>query len=328
MNSLPRKLLLMVCAAALCGAQTPAKKTIAAKPVARPAAKPASPVKSALDKATLEAYVRHLFVWNSKIKVEVLDPRPSPDLTGFDEVVVRASAGEASQEEKFLVSKDGRKILRASVFDISQNPFKPELDKLKTQFQPSLGTPGAPVVLVVFTDFQCPFCKDEAQMLRQNLISAYPKEVRLYFKDFPLSQIHPWAKSAAIAGRCVFRQNPAAFWDFHDWVYAHQTDITADNFKDKLLEFAKGKEIDTIQLSRCLESRDTESEVDRSIAEGKALGVRSTPTLFINGRRIEGQVPWPSLRDIIDYEFEYQKTAKNAGEDCGCEVKVPSPLPK
>jgi len=68
--------------------------------------------------------------------------------------------------------------------------------------------------------------------------------------------------------------------------------------------------------------------VDRSVAEGKELHVTGTPTMFINGRRIDGQIPWPNLRDIVDYEIDYQKTAKNAGEDCGCEVKLPSPLGK
>jgi protein-disulfide isomerase len=295
-----------------------------------PEKKLAEPARSALDKATLEAYVRHLFVWGKAIHVEVLDAKQSPDLAAFYTVDVRATAGEASQVETFLVSKDGRKIVRAAIFDVNENPFKPDLDKLKTQFEPSMGIEGAPVVLVVFTDFECPVCKQEATMLRQNLPSAYPKEVRLYLKEFPLVQIHPWAKTAAMAGRCVFRQNPAAFWDYHDWVYEHQADITADNFKGKLLDFAstKAKEIDTMQLNACLDARATEAEVDRSLAEGKELRVGATPTMFINGRRIEGQLPWPNLRDIIDYEIEYQKTAKNAGEDCGCEVKLPSPLGK
>jgi protein-disulfide isomerase len=243
---------------------------------------------------------------------------------------VRATAGEVSQVDTFLVSKDGHKILRAAIFDVNENPFKEDLDKLKTQFQPSMGTEGAPVVLVIFSDFECPVCKLEAQMLRQNLASAYPKEVRLYFKDFPLMQMHPWAKTAAIAGRCIFRQNPAAFWEYHDWVYEHQADITPENFKGKLLEFAKSKDkdIDTMQLTSCVDTRATEAEVDRSVAEGKELHVTGTPTMFINGRRIDGQIPWPNLRDIVDYEIDYQKTAKNAGEDCGCEVKLPSPLGK
>ncbi len=285
---------------------------------------------SAFDKATMESYVRHLFVWGDAIHVEVLDAKKSPDLPGFYTIDVRASAGEASQVESFLVTHDGLKIMRAVIFDINQNPFKPDLDKLKTQFQPSLGTEGAPVVLVLFSDFECPVCKQEATMLRQNLVSAFPKEARLYFKDFPLVSIHPWAKAAAMAGRCIFRQNPAGFWDYHDWIYEHQADITPETFKAKLLEFSKSKEkeIDTMQLTTCLDTRATEAEVDRSMAEGKDLRVSATPTMFINGRRIEGQIPWPNLKEIIDYEIGYQKTAKNAGEDCGCEVKLPSPLGK
>ena len=281
--------------------------------------------KSAFDKTTLEAYVRHLFVWGPQIKVALGDPKPSP-LPGFDEVLVHASSGEASADETLYVSKDGQKIVRGNFFEIDKNPFKAQLDKLHTELQPSFGTPGAPVVIVLFSDFECPYCKEEAKSLRTNLISTYPKEVRLYFKDLPLTQIHPWALSAALAGRCIFKQNPAAFWDYHDWIYEAQADINADNLKSKILEFVKGKEIDPVQLERCMDSKATQPEIDKTIAEAKALGVSGTPTLFVNGRQLVGAAAaWANLRPIIDYEIEYQKTAKNAGEDCGCEVKLPSP---
>src|SRR5439155_12438139 len=206
-----------------------------------PLAQPAADKKSALDKPTLEAYVRHLFVWGPQIKVEISNPKASP-LPGLMEETVHASAGNATQDEVFYISKDGQTLVRGSMFDVKDNPFKADLDKLKTDLQPSFGTPGAPVVLVLFSDFQCPYCKEEAKMLRGNVLSAYPKQVRLYFKDLPLEQIHPWAKAAAIAGRCVFKQNPAAFWDFHYGAYEHQADITKENFREKALEFAKGKE--------------------------------------------------------------------------------------
>jgi protein-disulfide isomerase len=281
--------------------------------------------KSALDKPTLEAYVRHLFVWGPSIKVELGNPKPSP-LPGFDEVIVHATAGEASADETLYVSKDGQKIVRGTFFEIDKNPFKPQLEKLHTELQPSFGTPGAPVVIVLFSDFECPYCKEEAKSLRANLVSTYPKEVRLYFKDLPLTQIHPWAMPAAIAGRCIFKQNPTAFWGYHDWIYEAQGDINADNLKAKILEFVKGREIDPVQLERCMDSKTTQPEIDKSMAEAKALGVSATPTLFVNGRQLVGaQAAWANLRQVIDYEIEYQKTAKNAGEDCGCEVKLPAP---
>src|SRR5581483_4868630 len=183
------------------------------------------PKKSALDKATLEAYVRHLFVMDKRISIQVSDPHASTNLPGFLEVGVHPSMGSQAQDFQFLVSKDGSKILQGTVFDVNNNPFKSDLDKLKTDFEPSLGAPGADVVLVEFSDFQCPYCKEEATMLRQNLVQTYPQNVRLYFKTFPLESLHPWAKAAAIASRCAFKQNPPSFWAFHDWVFEHQAEI-------------------------------------------------------------------------------------------------------
>ncbi len=283
--------------------------------------------KSALDKATMEAYVRHLYVMDAaKIKVVVEDPKPSTQLPGFYDVIVRASAGNQSYNLPFLVSKDGSKILQGNVFDIASNPFKKDLDKLKTEFEPSFGTPGAPVVLVEFSDFECPYCKQEAKMLRDNLLTAYPKQVRLYFKTFPLETLHPWAKAAAIASRCVYKQQPAAFWTYHDWIFEHQQEITPENLKDKVMGWAKDqKDIDSLQLGQCIDTKATLAEVNEDEAEAKNLSIDGTPTLFVNGRRIAQTIDWPNLRSIIDYEIEYQKTAKNAGEDCGCELKLDVP---
>jgi protein-disulfide isomerase len=290
-------------------------------------AKPSTPAakKSALNRAALEAYVRHLFVWGPQIQVTVDEPKPS-QLPGFLEVGVHATAGNARQDEKFYVSQDGQKIVRGQVFDVNLNPFKPELDKLKTEFQPSFGTPGAPVVLVIFSDFQCPYCREEAKMLRENVVATYPKQVRVYFKDLPLEQIHNWAKPAALAGRCVFRQNAGMFWRYHDWVFEAQDKLTAENFRDKVMEFANQNDLDSLQLRQCLDTKATLAEVEKSVAEARELRVMSTPTLFVNGRRIPARIGWPELKQVIDFEIEYQKTAKNAGEDCGCEVKLPTPL--
>lgn len=281
--------------------------------------------KSAFNKAELETYVRHLWVLLPTDTVTVTDPRPS-DVPGLEEVHVKITRGQASGDEMLYVTKDGSRILQGAAYDVNYNPFKKDLDKLKTTFQPSMGTPGASVVVVLFSDFQCPFCKGEAEMLRKNLIATYPTQVRLYFIDFPLEQLHPWAKPAAIAGRCVFHQDPASFWEYYDWIYGHQETITADNLKSIVNIWAKDrKDIDAVQLDRCMDTKETEKEVDAEIAKGKDVEVRGTPTLFVNGRRIPNSVEWPTLKATIDNEIEYQKVAKNAGEDCGCETKLDLP---
>jgi protein-disulfide isomerase len=319
-----RKLTIVLAAAGVLAAQTPGKPSADKAAPGKSASNKAAPDKPQIDKAKLEAYIRHLFVWPPPIEVTVGDPQPGP-MPGFSEVKIRGSQGNASQEETFYVSKDGQKIIRGTVFDLAQNPFKQDLDQLKTEYQPSFGTPGAPVVLVEFSDFECPYCRAEAKMLRENLQATYPKEVRFYYMNFPLESLHPWAKAAAMMGRCIFHQNASAFWDYHDWIFDHQDEITPENLKDKVLEFAAGKGIDKDQLSKCIDSRETEEEVEKTRAEGKALEVNSTPTLFVNGRRMVGTVQWEDLKRVIDYEIDYQKTAKNAGEDCGCSVQLPTP---
>jgi len=319
-------ILVLTGAAAVFAQKTPAQKTPAQKTPEQKTPQPkGGPQPSALSKPALEAYLRHLFVWGDTIQVRIDDPKPGP-MPGYYEVGIHGTSGNQMQDETFYVSFDGKKIIRGSVYDISQNPFRNELDKIKTDLQPSFGTPGAPVVIAEFSDFECPYCRELAKTLRENLVKTYPKEARVYFFDFPLEQIHPWAKPAAIAGRCVFRQSASAYQDYSDWIFENQKDITAENLKAKVLDFAKTKPTDlkADELTSCIDTRATEAEVNKTIALGQSLGVNQTPTLFINGRRLPGASPWEQLKYVIDYEIGYQKTAKNAGEDCGCDVSLPT----
>ena len=291
---------------------------------AAPAAKSATPAKSAFDKKNMEAYVRHLFVWPAEIDLQVSEPKPS-DVPGFSIVTVRASKGAAHQEERFYVSKDGQRIfqMQGNYYQIAKNPYQEQLSKLKTEGHPGFGTPGAPVVIAEFSDFQCHYCREEAKNVRQNLLKDYPKEVRFYFLDFPLEAVHPWAKTAAIAGRCVYRQNADAFWEYHDWIFEQQEQITPENIRERVLDWAKSAKVDAAQLTSCIDTRATEPEVAQSIAMGQALEVGSTPTLYINGRPLSGAIPWADLKRVVDYEVGYQAVEKNAGENCGCEVTIP-----
>ena len=277
------------------------------------------------DKAKFEAYVRHLFVLNPQYKVDIAEPKVNATMPGFSDVSVKISLGERSAENLFYVSADGQKIVQGTVYDIAKNPFADTIAKLKTEFEPSLGTPGAPVVLVLFSDFQCPYCKEEAKVLRQNLLKDYPTQVRLYFKDFPLDPIHPWARPASIAGRCVFRQNAPAFWDYHDWIFEKQNETTPQNVREKALEWVKGKGLDGEQFATCFDGKATEKDINRSSANAREVGVNQTPVLFVNGRRLNGGADWNTLKAIIDFELDYQKTAKNAGEQACCTVELKLP---
>ena len=132
-----------------------------------------------------------------------------------------------------------------------------------------------------------------AKTLRDNLMKDYPTEVRAYFFDFPLETLHPWAKQASIDGRCIFRQSVSAFWDYHDWIFENQGEVTADNLKAKVIEFGKtkDKDVDMGQLNSCMDTRATEADVNKTQALGHLLEVNQTPTMFVNGRRLAGRKP-------------------------------------
>lgn len=315
-----------IAAACLLPAQTVAPKPAAPPAKPKPAAAAVSAPKATgyLDKATMSAWVRHFRLYPAQVTLEVSDAKPS-DVPGMLELTVRATSGAAAEQTRYYVTRDGSKIIEGRAYAASENPFKRELDKLKTDGQASLGTQGAPVVIVVFSDFQCGYCKKEAEILRAELLKAFPTQVRMFFKDYPLESIHPWAKAAAIGGRCVLRQKDTAFWEYHDAMFAEQEKITAENVRTKIKDFAKSKQLDEKQLEACLSDKSAEAEVAKSVAEAQDLGVQSTPTLFINGRSIPGSVPWSNLKQIVDFEIGYQATAHNAGEQC-CSMPVPSLL--
>jgi protein-disulfide isomerase len=312
----------MTLAAAVLAAQTPAAGGLSPLEAAPQAS--ADAPSNALDKKDLEFYVRHLNLWGSHIAVEIGDFQPS-DLEGMLQTRVRASYQEVSREYTFYVSKDGRKVLRGEVFDIAQNPFQEKLGKITTRNQPGFGKEGAPVAIVAYSDFQCPYCAKEAKLLRTQVREAYPEQVRVYFRDYPLAN-HNWSLDAAVAGHCIYQLDPGAFWAYHDWIFEQQAGITPQNLRGKVAEFASSQGLDSLKLSSCLDKRETEALVQESIQEGRALGITSTPTIFVNGRMLAGSLSWEQLKQIIDYEIDYQKVTHNAGDDCGCTVDLGSPV--
>jgi protein-disulfide isomerase len=174
--------------------------------------------------------------------------------------------------------------------------------ELNVDHQPSFGPADAPVTIVEFGDFECPSCRAEALLLRELIPELFPNRVRIVFKDYPLESIHPWARAASIAARCVFRQDPRAFWKFYDWDYQNQDDVTVENLKSRVLAWAAGNGMNSAQLETCIDTKATDAEVTLNINEGRAAGVRGTPTLFVNGVK-SASVQIPALKQMIETEL-------------------------
>ena len=265
--------------------------------------------KGFLDKATLEKYVRHIDLFRGDVTVRIDDPKPSKYLPGFSEVLVHLLFNGAEKDELYYVSSDGQTIVKGEVYDLNKPPFQSNLDKLTLADQPSFGPADAPVTIVEFGDFECPDCKMEAPILRHDMTEAFGGKVRVVFKNFPLESVHPWARAAAIAGRCVYQQDQAAFWKFYDWIYDNQDQITGDDLNAKVLAWGPENGVDAVKLGQCIDTKASEPDVDRNIAEGRALGVAGTPTLFINGRKIGG-LAWPDLQMVLKKELEFGSASR------------------
>jgi protein-disulfide isomerase len=279
-----------------------------------------------IDKAQVAAYLRYAEGWTDKVEAMVDDPKPSA-FPGYAELDVHLTFQKQKLDRVYYVTMDGQRILNGTLYDLNQSPFKATLSRLYTNGAPSMGPASAPITIVVFSDFECPYCRDEAKILREGLPKKYPIEVRIVYKDFPLEAVHTWAKRAAIGGHCVIEQNPQAFWPYHDYMYEHQKEISNANLDSKILEFAKEQNLDALQLSSCVQNGATTKLVEDNQAQGRSLGVSQTPTLFINGRQVAGAVPLDQLESVIQMELNRKQPSGNGptakkDEKC-CEVTLP-----
>jgi protein-disulfide isomerase len=287
------------------------------------------------NRTEMAEYLRYVNLWPKELKLEFGEAKASAQLPGFFDLPLRIHTGQAVVTQMYLLSADGQHLIRAqagdrlgkTVFGVGGYPFAAEQEKLKLDGRPSSGPADAPVTVAVFSDFQCGFCREEAKILRSNLLSAYPGKVRLVFMDFPLVQIHDWAHAASVAGRCVMAQDAEKFWAYHDWAFEEQPALTKMNFAEKFTAWAGQMGLDGLQLSRCQQDPSVNQAVTASFQQALDLGLTSTPTLFVNGRQIGGKLEWNALKQVVDAELEYQTVAAKKKEEC-CTVSVPGIFPK
>jgi protein-disulfide isomerase len=158
---------------------------------------------------------------------------------------------------------------------------------------PSRGPEGAPVTVVLFSDFQCPYCASFSQMVEQYQ-KDNPGKIRLIFRNNPLP-MHKWAKDAARAGICVARQAPDAFWQFQEFLFLKQKETTADNLQERVKEF-----LQTVKYLECMSGPYPETRLNRDVDEATTYHIHSTPTLFINGRRHGGFGSIEEFSGLVD----------------------------
>lgn len=247
----------------------------------------------------VNAFLHATFGYDPQLTWKIVSIKPS-EAEGLAEVNVEMSGPQGQGTQKFFVSEDHKHAVVGEVIPFGKQPFEQSrLELQKRVTGPTRGPANAPVLLVEFSDLQCPHCK-EANPTIERLLNEDPN-VRFVFQNFPLPS-HNWALKAAAYSDCVGRASNDTFWKFLDSVYAAQTDITADNADQKLTDLADQAGVKGQDIAACAATPETEARVQESVKLGQSLDVNSTPTLFISGRPVgvSGN-NYDVLKQLVDF---------------------------
>lgn len=272
-----------------------------------------SPSSAELDRK-IEKQVRATFNVPPFVDVSLGERKPSPDFAGFDRLVVKLTYGAQSQTRELLLSKDGKLLFSVTKMDLNRDPMAETMAKMDLKGRPVRGNKDAKVTVVVYDDFQCPYCSRMHQTLN-DLLKVYGDRIKVVYKDFPLTEIHPWAQRAAIDSGCLAKQSEGAYWDFADYVHANGRQIQGEKRPvdvqlaevDKItMDVGKRHSTDAAVLESCVKAQST-TDMRASLKEAESLGVEATPAIFVDGMKMDGAVPEGELKLVLDKEL------KNAG---------------
>ncbi|MBI2363557.1 MAG: thioredoxin domain-containing protein [Deltaproteobacteria bacterium] len=208
----------------------------------------------------------------------------------------------AAKREEFLRSLRGQ----AKVV-VNLKPPPVQRVEVSVRGAPAKGGDKAPVTIVEFSDFYCPFCKRVVPTLAQ-LESKYGDKVKFVFRDFPIESLHPGASKAHEAARCADEQGK--FWAYHDKLFASPPKSGPEIFKG----FAKEMGLEPVAFETCLGSGKHQAAIKKEIEEERRLGVTGTPAFFINGRLLTGAQPLEAFARVIDEELARTAASRKASE--------------
>jgi protein-disulfide isomerase/Skp family chaperone for outer membrane proteins len=175
--------------------------------------------------------------------------------------------------------------------------------KIDTAGHPSRGADSAPITIVEFSDFECPFCGGLFPTLKQ-IEKDYGDKLRIVYREFPLTSIHPHAEKAAEAALCAFEQQH--FWEFHDSMFGNQKELSIADLKQR----AADMKLNTEKFNECIDSSRKVEAIQKDVQDGARAGVTGTPAMFINGRFLSGNQPYQTIKDLIEDELQRKQAAK------------------
>ena len=195
------------------------------------------------------------------------------------------------QRKKYLFQGVGAAVLLATAALIIPQliPSGGGTSDIKLEGEPVIGDENASVTVVEYGDFECPACIQFKQSTYEQMKSEYidTGQVKFVWKDYPLEQIHPWARTAADTAECTYRQNESAFWEVNNQIFNNQGAIDVGNTEETIIGYATEAGVNEEELRSCIENENPGDEVTQDINEGRANSVTGTPTIFVNGEKLD-----------------------------------------
>jgi len=280
----------------------------------------------------VERQVRAHYAIPLDVKVVVGTLRSS-EFPNYDALTVTIVGPSKKQDLDFLLSRDHKALVRFTRFDLTRDPYAEIMKKIDVSGRPTRGNKDAKVTVVNYDDFECPFCSRMHTTFFPGLFKEYGDRVLFIYKDYPLEEIHPWAVHAAVDANCLGAQSGDAYWDYADTLHGNQDAIKAkgrDGWNAELdrLASAQGQRhnLDVPKLQACVKAQD-EKAVRASMHEGDAVGVEATPTMFVNGQKLDGAVPPDEVRLALDQALKDAGVAPPEHRPAEPEAKSPPPAP-
>ena len=248
--------------------------------------------------AAVKEYLQKKFRIGSANEI-ALGPMQKTALPGIyqRQVTVTNEKGQSVTVSLFSDQNETKAIV-GQFFDLGTDAWgRVDLSPVHLDDRPTLGPPDAPVTMLEFADFECPYCAHAFGQVEALASTTYKGKIRVIFKNYPLNG-HPWARTAAIAAECARLQNPTAFWDFARYFYSNQGQINPGNVQKKIDEQAAKLGLDDSALKACMAAPAAAQRVAQDEADGNAVHVSSTPTFFVNGIAVVG-LPEGNVFDFI-----------------------------